>query len=138
VGEYISPPGDYQEDYTSGRVDHQLSTNHSIFGRYILTTAGARSRGDSQVWNPVGCPQTVFHLAGSSILTPTLLNSFRFAFNRRYRSMRIWPPSPNWARAVLYSGLTMGRIEIGQRFTRPGDGPLPESEQVIPRPVYGL
>lgn len=123
VGEFISAPQVVtREDYASGRVDYQLSTNHSVFGRYIFD--------DSRVQDPGEIPRFGVLLEArrqystvqvSSILTPTLLNSFRFAFNRTLQTNDDLGSEEDFGPALSFiPGLTIGRIEIGERFTAAG------------------
>ncbi len=72
-----------EEDYFSGRLDHKFSENDSLFVRYTFD--------DGEVLRPITFPQ--FAVSDDSlnqyltaewlkIISPTLLNTFRFGYNR--------------------------------------------------------
>lgn len=84
VGEFafvFKQPTD--EDFISGRIDHKISESDSIFVRYTFD--------DAEVLRPITSPQ--FAVSDNSqnqyltaewvrIISPTVLNTFRFGYNR--------------------------------------------------------
>jgi hypothetical protein len=70
-----------------GKVDVQLSANHSIFGRYIMTTAFLAvpySQTGNILSSNIGGRDNVAHsltLGDTKVLSNTMVNSLRFAWN---------------------------------------------------------
>ncbi|MBI4445698.1 MAG: TonB-dependent receptor [Acidobacteria bacterium] len=68
------------------RIDHQFSANNSLFGRYTFDDASRLNPFSAGPW---GTPAAVWVsrfqnvvLAHTSIISPTLLNTFRFGYTR--------------------------------------------------------
>jgi hypothetical protein len=80
--EYItafSRPTD--EDFFAGRIDHELSSNQSIFGRYTLSDASDQNPGAFQMFPVSDTSRSHFVTAEyKSILSPRLLNVVRFGY----------------------------------------------------------
>jgi hypothetical protein len=108
-----------------GKVDHQFSANHKIFGRY----SHARHRawkGDYQAqfnWrelDPNAQPAPVDHInivfSDMVILSPTMNNELRAGFNRRARYETALTKDQDWARQLgipNVSGATFPYFNIG-------------------------
>jgi hypothetical protein len=89
-------PGTYKSDSFDGRLDHNLSANHKIWGRITQKTIpsvgtdsalGAGGSGDT-TYNPLMGPfstsSDLWNVAGSYnwIIKPTLINEFRMGYSR--------------------------------------------------------
>jgi len=75
------------EDYFTARVDHQLSSKDSIFGRYTFDDGRNRTpMGAGIFWTEDRSRNQYLTLETTHIFSPTLLNSVRFGFNRSFTS----------------------------------------------------
>ena len=112
TGEYISSPTiATNEDYFMIRADHQVSEKMSIFSRY--------SYDSDSVVNPAYQNLPVFSelkdsrrqystFQVSNILSPTVLNSFRFAYNRSHQFFDDIPNKPLGAELSFIPGQRFG------------------------------
>ena len=94
----FSTSDDSNEHQPLGRVDFQWSDNHSLFGRYMGTFVDeppAYQGGSDNILKTVnvGADNTAHSmtLGDTLVIGPTMVNSFRFAFNRA-RVNRFSPP----------------------------------------------
>ena len=72
------------ENYFQVRIDHQISDSDSLFGRYTYSDSERHIRKTISVYNTVATVDNTFlTVEERKIFSPTLLNLFRFGFNRR-------------------------------------------------------
>ena len=84
----VTNPRSIDEKQAIGRVDFQLSQNHSIFGRYMATTyffnppyAESKNILSTTIGGRDNLVQSMA-LGDSMVLSNTVVNNIRFAFNR--------------------------------------------------------
>jgi hypothetical protein len=130
------------QDYLMGRVDHMINDNHSIFVRYTFD--------DDEVATPQSIPGFTGLLQSrrqyttvqvNSILSPTVLNAFRVAFNRTAQLSEELPDNDLGPDFSFLPGLPMGLITIsGTVATISGRGieNLGTSNTVPRQYVYNL
>jgi hypothetical protein len=71
------------ENFGQGRIDHQISDNDSLFGRFTADNANKSTFRELPNRFEVGNIVTrLFTLSETHIFSPTLLSSFRFSYNR--------------------------------------------------------
>ncbi len=112
-----------------GKIDHNLSTSHRIFGRYSQARHRAW-KGDYQAqfdWreiDPNAQPAPVDHINGAFsdmlILSPTANNEVRFGYNRRDRRETAYTANQDWAKQLgipNVSGGTFPNFAIGYGLT---------------------
>ncbi|MBI2820348.1 MAG: TonB-dependent receptor [Acidobacteria bacterium] len=76
-------PQKAREDFGQVRIDHQLSDNDSIFGRFTIQDSDFTRTSEFPPFANIRLMKTkLFTLSHTRILSPTALNNFRFAFNR--------------------------------------------------------
>ena len=81
-------PSEQEEAQYIGKVDLQLTTNHSLFGRYMATTVVVPppfSMSDNILTSSVGGRDNLAQsltIGDTMVLSNTTVNSFRFALNR--------------------------------------------------------
>lgn len=104
------------ENYVTGRIDHQLSSKDFFFGRYTLDR--------SETNNPFlstfvpGFPSVQFRrnqfltLAETRSFTPTILNEFRFGFNRTLYGASATTVVPGASISAISPDLPLGLIDI--------------------------
>src|SRR2546427_4745944 len=104
------------EDYFMGRVDHQISDRMRIFARYSLD----RNRSATQNFNgsSVADEQDVARRQYSTIqltniFRPTLVNSFRVAYNRTYQNFDDVLTDPRTKNLSFVPGEHFGTISFG-------------------------
>lgn len=108
-----------------GKVDHQFTPNHKIFGRYSQARHRAW-KGDYQAqfnWrdiDPNAQPAPVDHIniafSDMLIVSPTMNNEFRMGFNRRARYETALTKDGDWAKKLgvpNVSGATFPLFNIG-------------------------
>src|SRR5262245_7004143 len=77
------------EDYAMGRVDHQISQKMRIFGRYSFdndTNVIPNFNGSSIADEHDVARRQYSTIQVTNVFRPTLVNSFRFAYNRTYQN----------------------------------------------------
>ena len=116
----ISPSNPTDEDYFLVRIDHQLNANNSLFGRYSFDDDSRTSLTDPR--NPQlnteatdASRRQYSTLQLSSIFRPTLLNNFRFSFNRSNQISDILPTKELGPEFSFVPGQPIGRLDIGGR-----------------------
>ena len=84
TGEYYWSYSDpTREDYGSVRIDHQFSDQHYLFGRMTIDDSIVKSARTFPSFQDVVLSRNIFTtLEEKAILSPSLLNVFRMAFNR--------------------------------------------------------
>ncbi|MCH8266721.1 MAG: TonB-dependent receptor [Acidobacteria bacterium] len=114
TGNFITAPSvATRQDYLMGRVDHTINNSHTIFGRYTLD--------DDEVATPDSIPAFLATAVArrqyatvqlSSVLSPTVLNSFRVAFNRSAQANDDLPVDDLGPDFSFIPGLPMGLITM--------------------------
>src|SRR5215472_16275771 len=118
-----------QENYFMTRVDHQINAKMRLFVRYsfdkdsnVIPDFGGGSVADE---NDLARRQySTIQL--SNVLRPTLINSFRFAFNRTYQNFDDLVSNPTAKNLSFVPGKTFGTISFGSQGLngQGGSGPL--------------
>ena len=117
LGFFITAPSiATRQDYVLGRIDHQLTDNHSIFGRYVFDDDIQRTPGgDTGIpgFSQLLTSRRQYMTAQvNSILSPTVLNSFRAAFNRSAQVSNELPDNELGPEFSFKPGLPMGLITV--------------------------
>jgi hypothetical protein len=122
TAEFISAPTVVtNEDNLTARVDHQLTSKTSIFGRYVLD--------QDNLNDPLSLPTEVqtsstrrqyATVQANSVLTTNVVNNFRFAFNRSRDSFDqlAVPAAPS--QLDIIPGQALGTFQIGAVETAGG------------------
>jgi hypothetical protein len=72
-----------RQDYGSARVDHSFSSNNNLFGRYTIDDSVVVTPRSIANFTDQDTVRSQYATIGNTqILSPTLLNVFRFGFNR--------------------------------------------------------
>src|SRR6266568_2119266 len=119
TGYYIAAPTQVtSENYFMTRVDHQITENMRIFARYSFD----KDRNVIPNFNgsAIADEHDVAHRDYSTIqvnntLRPTLLNSFRFAFNRTFQNFDDVITDPRAANLSFVPGEHFGTISFGSQ-----------------------
>ena len=84
TGEYLTASNRAtDEDLVTFRLDHQISSNHSIFGRYTLSNSSDVAPGNlNQFETTIGSRSQYVTVEQKSIFSSNLLNVLRFGFTR--------------------------------------------------------
>src|SRR5262249_5895740 len=84
IGEFVGAPKNViRQDFFMGRIDHQLTASTNIFGRYQFDDDSSNApqvTGNIEEQNRAR--RQYVTLQGNTVFSPSLLNAFRFAFNR--------------------------------------------------------
>ena len=116
--EYITAtPLIIRSDYAQGRVDHQLSTNDSLFGRFTLMSVEQNNVGSTPGYSTKTNQESRFAtVSHTRILSASNLNTFRLAFNRNaltedkvtpdLPALQFFPDSP-WPGNFSVTGIGM-------------------------------
>ncbi len=98
------------EDYFLARGDHRLSEKFSLFGRYVIDDADKLNASDTGLFREaLESRNQWFTLQGTQVITPQLINTSQFAYNRAKEFVSN-PPG--------VEGIDSSRLEI-----IPGRGP---------------
>jgi hypothetical protein len=106
------------EDFLTFRIDHRLTQNDSLYGRYTFDDSDAFLPFGGNTPFPgfarfnAGRDQTLT-IEETHIFSPRLLNTFRFGFNRRVRHTAPVNPNPNGLSFSLVPGASFGTLRIG-------------------------
>jgi hypothetical protein len=107
------------EDYTQGRLDQTISAADSFFGRYTRDNADMTSNRNYPQW------RDIFHsgyqfitLSESHILSPTLLNTFRFSYSRT-----VSDATSNTPGFVLGAGAAHPEVQLAPGYDMGSVGP---------------
>ncbi|MBI4465573.1 MAG: TonB-dependent receptor [Acidobacteria bacterium] len=118
------------EDFFSIRVDHVLSEKDTLFGRYTFRDGIVDDPfGATPVpgFSAIGDNRTQFVSAEEThVFSPTVLNTFRAAFNRNNRANPVDPVPPELA-ISLVPNRGLGPINVGG---------LPTLGQAVSRPSF--
>src|SRR3989442_6824156 len=104
------------EDYVMGRVDHQISDRMRIFARYSLdkdTNLLPNFNGSSVADEHDVAKRQYSTIQLTNILRPTLVNSFRFAYNRTYQNFDDVLTDPRTKNLSFVPGGHFGTISFG-------------------------
>ncbi len=71
-----------REDFGNVRMDHQISANHSFFGRYTMDDSQTTSPNANRLMLDVFARNQYVTLAETAILSPTVINLARMSFSR--------------------------------------------------------
>ena len=131
VGEFLSSTNRATtEDYVMGKFDWQASERDSLFVRYTYDDS---IRLDPEPLNLFRTELTTrvqyFTFQESKVFSPTLLNEFRFAFNRTRTTGTSEPiididPALDWVPGVPFG--SSGQLAVGGLELVGGIGPLPK------------
>lgn len=113
TGEFIYPSSQVvNEDFFTVRADHTFSSKHSMFGRYTFDNASKGIPGGLPIERYATDSRNQFLTTElDSIFSPTVLNAFRFGYNRSHA-----------AEAFMYTGGTPATLSFvpGVPFDRGG------------------
>jgi Carboxypeptidase regulatory-like domain/TonB dependent receptor len=70
------------EDFITGRLDHTLTSKHSLFGRYTLDDSNLRNAAGVIVDRMLNNQNHYVTLEGQSVLTPRAINTLRASYSR--------------------------------------------------------
>ena len=104
------------ENYVMGRVDHQISDKMRLFGRYSLDSDSnlLPNFNGSSVANEQDVARRQYStIQVTNILRPTLVNSFRFAYNRTYQNFDDVVVDPRAQKLSFVPGEHFGTISFG-------------------------
>jgi len=104
------------EDYVMGRVDHQISDKMRLFGRYsfdndnnvIPNFNGSAAANENDV-----ARRQYSTIQVTNVFRPTLVNSFRFAYNRTYQNFDDVLSDPRAQNLFFVPGEHFGTISFG-------------------------
>lgn len=124
-----SPTLNVKENYALGRIDYNIGTNDSMFGRYVLDRANVLNGPQ----DPLGIfPETDFTrnqyltIAENHIVSPTMVNVVRFGFVRAAETMN----TP--------LGLSAGQISAASTYSSANGGPTFSTDPLdFVRTLYG-
>lgn len=99
-----TPGGGYNFQRYDGKIDHQFSSNHKIFGRYSLVRHRSIERPVRELTEVVygnvyvkPIDHTNIVLSDSYTINPSTINEMRLGFNRRFSSATPESFNQNWA-----------------------------------------
>src|SRR3989454_2597327 len=107
-----------REDYVMGRVDHQISDRMRIFARYSLdkdSNALPNFNGSSVADEQDVDRRQYSTIQVTNILRPTLVNSFRVAYNRTYHNFDDVLTDPRTKNLSFVPGEHFGTISFGSQ-----------------------
>src|SRR3989442_1489197 len=105
-----------REDYFMGRVDHQISDKMRIFGRYSFdkdSNVIPNFNGSSVADEHDVSRRQYSTIQVTNIFRPTLVNSFRFAYNRTFENFDDVITDPRAQKLSFVSGEHFGTISFG-------------------------
>lgn len=118
TGEFLSSPSrKIDQNYWLGRVDYQLTAGTSLMGRYnrdVSSDTNPDSIPNFESTNET--PRSYSTLQAISIITPTLLNTARFAVNRSHIRTDSLPTIALGPEFSFVPGLPMGQMQIGTAY----------------------
>ena len=102
------------QDYFLGRVDHQLNEKTSVFGRYSFDNDGVNSPDQLPGFATITKGRRQYStIQANSVLSPTVLNHFHFAYNRSYQIIDDLPTISLGPQFSFIPGLPIGAINVG-------------------------
>jgi hypothetical protein len=120
IGEYTQVAKNVvRQDYFMGRVDHQLTGSTNIFGRYQFDddkNVGVTANNEivRDVDEAENARRMYATLQANTVISPTLVNSARFAFNRSAQFQDAFAVT-DLANSLTYiPGKLMGTLTIGE------------------------
>ncbi|MGH9783808.1 MAG: TonB-dependent receptor domain-containing protein, partial [Terriglobia bacterium] len=114
-----------RQDFFMGRVDHQLTGSTSIFGRYQFDDdKNINDADDNNLFRDVGernnARRMYSTLQANTVISPTLINSARFAFNRSAQFSDAYAITPLAEQLAFVPGKDLiGTITIGEARGNP-------------------
>lgn len=110
-----SPSDKLNQNYAMGRVDHRLNDQHSLFGRYSFDGDNGDTSLDFPAFYTLSAARRQYStIQLTSILSPTLLNNFRFAYNRSFQRSDDLPREELGPEYSFVPGRSMGIIQFSQ------------------------
>jgi hypothetical protein len=104
------------ENYVMGRVDHQISDKMRLFGRYSLDSDSnvlPNFNGSSVADEHDVAKRQYSTIQITNVIRPTLVNSFRFAYNRTYQNFDDVVVDPRAQNLSFVPGEHFGTISFG-------------------------
>src|SRR5215510_4308664 len=121
IGEFVGAPNNViRQDFFMGRLDHQLTTSTSIFGRYQFdddTNNEPQVLGNIEEQNRAR--RQYVTLQGNTIFKPTVLNAVRFAFNRSAQFSDAVATSDLAKTLTFVPGKIIGTLTVGEERGTP-------------------
>jgi len=109
-----SPTNVVNEDNFMVRVDHQVNQKHSLFGRYSFDNDSVHAPDTNYGFATVNSGRRQYSTVQlNSILSPELLNNFRFAYNRTFQFTDDLPVIAIPESLSFIPGLPIGTINVG-------------------------
>jgi hypothetical protein len=111
------------EDFVTARIDHKISASDNLFGTYVYDR-GQQENPDVYNFKQIGnqSSRQTFALEESHILTPTLVNTARFGFNRdvviAFTTLSAINPAASDTSFGFNPGLPAGIITVGSGVTQ--------------------
>jgi len=110
-----SPSEKLDQDYAMGRVDYRINDAHSMFGRYSFDDDGQDLPKEVPAFFTLSAARRQYSTVQlTSILSPTLLNNFRFAYNRSFQRSDDLPREELGPEYSFVPGRAMGVIQFSQ------------------------
>ena len=115
TAEFLSSPSTItNEDNFMVRVDHQFNNNTSIFARYAFDNDSVNSPDPIPNFETTTSSRRQYTtLQVNSILGPSLLNNFRFAYNRSFQRSDNLPTVQLGPEFSFIPGQPMGTFQVG-------------------------
>jgi hypothetical protein len=115
LAEYIFPfSQNTDETFFQGRIDHKLSENNTLFGRYTFNDAAGILPTDFPIMSEVFSSRHQFlTLEDTHIINPTLVNTARFSFSRTYLAEGAQLESSVASNLSFLPGRRVGALFIG-------------------------
>lgn len=108
-------PNRGSEDYGQFRLDYNLSSSDSFFGRYTIDWTRINNASALQLYNVVGYNHNQFLTFGENhTFAPSLLNSVRLSYSRTHiNEINQYPVSLTGPQYSMVPGLPMGLVSVG-------------------------
>ncbi|MGH8648841.1 MAG: hypothetical protein ACREUP_05990, partial [Burkholderiales bacterium] len=125
IGEYSAPVNNtVRQDFFMGRVDHQLTGSTSIFGRYQFDDdQNVNDAGANNIFRDIGerlnARRMYSTLQANTVISPTLINSARFAFNRSAQFQDAYHITDLPGSLTFIPGKLLGTLTIGEARGNP-------------------
>ena len=110
---YSNPSQKVREDFGNLRVDHRLSSKHSLFGAYTIDDGDSLSPGNNPLQQKLSILRAhVASLQVTSVFSPSVLNTFRAGFSRAKWDLD-GSPAVSDPKLVFVQGQPIGALAIG-------------------------